>query len=196
MSGPAEASRAAERRQTALSSVTQWSRFSRRGAAAPFVVFGERRRRRRFTSSASNAWNSRLRGRVCYFWGSPRKKKRGAGGGQEVVITVTTERESEVVFQLLITRIIGRGRWPFDLFFPPQELNKKGYGAITTEILQGQQFYYAEDQHQQYLKKVPRGYCGLKGTGVSCPIGAGKDELWASQRWGGAKGAESLGLGL
>ncbi|XP_010782841.1 mitochondrial peptide methionine sulfoxide reductase isoform X2 [Notothenia coriiceps] len=58
-----------------------------------------------------------------------------------------------------------------------QELDKKGYGPITTEILEGQQFYYAEDHHQQYLKKVPKGYCGLKGTGVSCPIGAGKDEL-------------------
>ncbi|XP_036928181.1 mitochondrial peptide methionine sulfoxide reductase isoform X1 [Acanthopagrus latus] len=58
-----------------------------------------------------------------------------------------------------------------------QELGKKGLGTITTEILEGQQFYYAEDYHQQYLKKVPRGYCGLKGTGVSCPIGAGKDEL-------------------
>ncbi|KAG7224142.1 hypothetical protein INR49_019877, partial [Caranx melampygus] len=57
------------------------------------------------------------------------------------------------------------------------ELDKKGYGAITTEIQEGQQFYYAEDYHQQYLKKVPKGYCGLKGTGVSCPIGATKDEL-------------------
>ncbi|XP_053192224.1 mitochondrial peptide methionine sulfoxide reductase [Scomber japonicus] len=58
-----------------------------------------------------------------------------------------------------------------------QELDKKGYGPITTEILEGQQFYYAEDYHQQYLKKVPKGYCGLKGTGASCPIGAEKDEL-------------------
>ncbi|TDG98937.1 hypothetical protein EPR50_G00205650 [Perca flavescens] len=58
-----------------------------------------------------------------------------------------------------------------------QELDKKGYGRITTEIREGQPFYYAEDYHQQYLKKVPNGYCGLKGTGVSCPIGAGKDEL-------------------
>ncbi|XP_067099625.1 mitochondrial peptide methionine sulfoxide reductase [Osmerus mordax] len=59
-------------------------------------------------------------------------------------------------------------------------LSEKGHGAITTEILQDQKFYYAEDYHQQYLKKVPKGYCGLKGTGVSCPIGAGagdKDEL-------------------
>lgn len=56
-------------------------------------------------------------------------------------------------------------------------MDKNGYGPITTEILQGQQFYYAEDYHQQYLKKVPEGYCGLKGTGVCCPIGVGKDEL-------------------
>ncbi|XP_037550468.1 mitochondrial peptide methionine sulfoxide reductase [Nematolebias whitei] len=48
---------------------------------------------------------------------------------------------------------------------------EKSHGQITTEILEGQQFYYAEDYHQQYLKKVPKGYCGLKGTGASCPIG-------------------------
>uniref|UniRef100_A0A667YW35 Mitochondrial peptide methionine sulfoxide reductase n=1 Tax=Myripristis murdjan TaxID=586833 RepID=A0A667YW35_9TELE len=58
-----------------------------------------------------------------------------------------------------------------------QELDKKGYGPITTEIQEIKQFYYAEDSHQQYLKKVPKGYCGLKGTGVSCPLGAEKDEL-------------------
>ncbi|KAM4625081.1 mitochondrial peptide methionine sulfoxide reductase [Polymixia lowei] len=58
-----------------------------------------------------------------------------------------------------------------------QELTKKGYGVITTEILELKEFYYAEDYHQQYLKKVPKGYCGLKGTGVTCPVGAGKDEL-------------------
>ncbi|XP_061599265.1 mitochondrial peptide methionine sulfoxide reductase [Cololabis saira] len=58
-----------------------------------------------------------------------------------------------------------------------EELEKKGYGPITTEIVEGQQFYYAEDYHQQYLKKVPKGYCGLKGTGVACPIGADKEEL-------------------
>ena len=44
-------------------------------------------------------------------------------------------------------------------------------GAITTEVLDAPQFYYAEDYHQQYLAKNPDGYCGLKGTGVSCPIG-------------------------
>uniref|UniRef100_A0A672J6A4 Mitochondrial peptide methionine sulfoxide reductase n=2 Tax=Salarias fasciatus TaxID=181472 RepID=A0A672J6A4_SALFA len=53
-----------------------------------------------------------------------------------------------------------------------QELDKNNYGPITTVILEERQFYYAEDYHQQYLKKVPKGYCGLKGTGVSCSIGA------------------------
>ena len=48
-----------------------------------------------------------------------------------------------------------------------------GYGAITTEIADAGPFYYAEDYHQQYLAKNPNGYCGLGGTGVSCPIGLG-----------------------
>jgi peptide-methionine (S)-S-oxide reductase len=48
-------------------------------------------------------------------------------------------------------------------------LGKKGYGAITTEIIDAPEFYYAEDHHQQYLAKNPGGYCGLGGTGVSCP---------------------------
>jgi len=52
-----------------------------------------------------------------------------------------------------------------------EELNKAGYGAITTEILAAPAFYYAEDYHQQYLAKNPGGYCGLGGTGVSCPVG-------------------------
>jgi peptide-methionine (S)-S-oxide reductase len=52
-----------------------------------------------------------------------------------------------------------------------QALNKKGFGAITTEIRSAPEFYYAEDYHQQYLGKNPAGYCGLGGTGVSCPIG-------------------------
>ena len=50
-------------------------------------------------------------------------------------------------------------------------LGKAGYGAITTEILPAPEFYYAEDYHQQYLEKNPGGYCGLGGTGVSCPVG-------------------------
>ena len=52
-------------------------------------------------------------------------------------------------------------------------LSKAGYGTITTEILDAPEFYYAEDYHQQYLAKNPHGYCGLGGTGVSCPIGVG-----------------------
>lgn len=50
-------------------------------------------------------------------------------------------------------------------------LTEAGHGAITTEILDAPTFYYAEDYHQQYLAKNPNGYCGLGGTGVSCPIG-------------------------
>jgi peptide-methionine (S)-S-oxide reductase len=46
-----------------------------------------------------------------------------------------------------------------------------GHGAITTEIADASDFYYAEAYHQQYLSKVPNGYCGLGGTGVSCPVG-------------------------
>jgi peptide-methionine (S)-S-oxide reductase len=46
-----------------------------------------------------------------------------------------------------------------------------GMGAITTEVRDAPRFYYAEDYHQQYLAKNPEGYCGLQGTGVSCPIG-------------------------
>ena len=52
-----------------------------------------------------------------------------------------------------------------------QALNKKGLGAITTEIRSAPELYYAEDYHQQYLGKNPSGYCGLGGTGVSCPVG-------------------------
>ena len=54
-----------------------------------------------------------------------------------------------------------------------KELARNGMGAITTEILDAPTFYYAEDYHQQYLAKNPNGYCGLGGTGVSCPIGLG-----------------------
>jgi len=50
-------------------------------------------------------------------------------------------------------------------------LDDAGFAAITTEIIEAPQFYYAEDYHQQYLAKNPMGYCGLGGTGVSCPTG-------------------------
>ena len=52
-----------------------------------------------------------------------------------------------------------------------KRLAAAGYGKITTEIRDAPEFYYAEDYHQQYLAKNPRGYCGLGGTGVACPIG-------------------------
>jgi peptide-methionine (S)-S-oxide reductase len=52
-------------------------------------------------------------------------------------------------------------------------LSAKGLGTITTEIAGAGPFYFAEDYHQQYLAKNPAGYCGLGGTGVSCPIGVG-----------------------
>lgn len=51
------------------------------------------------------------------------------------------------------------------------ELAAAGYGAITTEIVPAPDFYFAEDYHQQYLEKNPDGYCGIGGTGVSCPVG-------------------------
>lgn len=54
-----------------------------------------------------------------------------------------------------------------------RELKARGYGEITTEIKPAGPFYFAEDYHQQYLAKNPGGYCGIGGTGVSCPIGVG-----------------------
>jgi peptide-methionine (S)-S-oxide reductase len=56
--------------------------------------------------------------------------------------------------------------------FQPR-LTSAGFGAITTEIVQAPAFYFAEDYHQQYLAKNPGGYCGIGGTGVTCPIGTG-----------------------
>ena len=52
-----------------------------------------------------------------------------------------------------------------------EQLRASGFGAITSEILPAPLFYYAEDYHQQYLAKNPNGYCGIGGTGVTCPIG-------------------------
>jgi peptide-methionine (S)-S-oxide reductase len=54
-----------------------------------------------------------------------------------------------------------------------KSLKAKGFDDITTEIVDAPPFYFAEDYHQQYLAKNPMGYCGLGGTGVSCPIGTG-----------------------
>ena len=58
-----------------------------------------------------------------------------------------------------------------DMFAP--RLAERGYGEITTEIVEMPTFYFAEDYHQQYLAKNPGGYCGIGGTGVTCPIGTG-----------------------
>ena len=55
-----------------------------------------------------------------------------------------------------------------------RRLSAQGYGAITTEILDAPEFYYAEEYHQQYLAKNPRGYCGLGGTGVTFEYGANR----------------------
>jgi peptide-methionine (S)-S-oxide reductase len=52
-----------------------------------------------------------------------------------------------------------------------RNLGESGYGEITTELAEAGPFYYAEDYHQQYLHKNPNGYCGIGGTGVSCPVG-------------------------
>ena len=57
-----------------------------------------------------------------------------------------------------------------------ERLEGSGYGEITTEIAASGPFYYAEDYHQQYLAKNPNGYCGLGGTGVSCPVGVAAAE--------------------
>ncbi|MEV0667141.1 peptide-methionine (S)-S-oxide reductase MsrA [Actinomadura luteofluorescens] len=57
-----------------------------------------------------------------------------------------------------------------------QVLTNAGYAPITTEITRATDFYYAEDYHQQYLQKVPNGYCGIGGTGLSCPADAAPAE--------------------
>ena len=57
-----------------------------------------------------------------------------------------------------------------------ERLAEAGYGPITTEIVDAPELYYAEDYHQQYLAKVPNGYCGLGGTGVSCPVGVASSD--------------------
>ncbi len=58
-----------------------------------------------------------------------------------------------------------------DAFAP--RLTSAGYGMITTEIVPATDYYYAEEYHQQYLAKNPNGYCGIGGTGVTCPVGVG-----------------------
>jgi peptide-methionine (S)-S-oxide reductase len=62
-----------------------------------------------------------------------------------------------------------------------KELKARHLGAITTEVLDAPQFYFAEDYHQQYLAKNPMGYCGLGGTGVSCPVGVANKVTQSAQ---------------
>ena len=77
------------------------------------------------------------------------------------------------------------------------KLREARFGAITTEIVDAPPFYFAEDYHQQYLHKNPEGYCGMGGTGVTCPIGivtgdsvfvgdVGRPDLLEKTRAGGA----------
>jgi peptide-methionine (S)-S-oxide reductase len=61
-------------------------------------------------------------------------------------------------------------------------LEAAGFGSITTEIADAGPFYFAEDYHQQYLYKVPNGYCGIGGTGVSCPVGVGVPQQSSTDR--------------
>ena len=63
-----------------------------------------------------------------------------------------------------------------------EALRSAGHGEITTEIVDAPPFYYAEEYHQQYLAKVPNGYCGLGGTGVSCPVGPSDGRSAATAR--------------
>ena len=63
-----------------------------------------------------------------------------------------------------------------------RQLSGAGFGKITTEILPAPEFFYAEDYHQQYLAKNPNGYCGIGGTGVSCPVGVGAQQATATSR--------------
>ena len=80
-----------------------------------------------------------------------------------------------------------------------QALKGAGHGPITTEIAPAGPFYYAEDYHQQYLQKVPDGYCGLAGTGVSCPVGlgmsaTGDEPSRTDEEWRGLLSAEQYAV--
>ena len=86
--------------------------------------------------------------------------------GCEVAAVVSSEPDRWTTEAQRDTALASR-----DMF--QEELSRARYGAITTEIVEAGPFYYAEDYHQQYLEANPNGYCGLGGTGVSCPIGTG-----------------------
>jgi len=79
----------------------------------------------------------------------------------------TQYRSAVYTYSEVQTRVAEASREAFQV-----KLGAAGFGAITTEILPAPEFWYAEDYHQQYLHKNPSGYCGLGGTGVSCPVEA------------------------
>jgi peptide-methionine (S)-S-oxide reductase len=96
------------------------------------------------------------------FWES-HDPTQGMGQGNDIG---TQYRSGIYVYDDLQREAAERSRAAFQ-----RELRAAGYGEITTEILPAPEFYFAEEYHQQYLAKNPGGYCGLGGTGVSCPVG-------------------------
>ena len=86
--------------------------------------------------------------------------RQGNDVGTQYRSVIYTQNDDDLEVALDVARLYGH------------ELAKAGKGAVTTEIEKNDVFYYAEDDHQQYLHKVPNGYCGLKGTGVMCPTGS------------------------
>jgi peptide-methionine (S)-S-oxide reductase len=105
-----------------------------------------------------------LRGAAPRLLGEPRSDAGHAQGND----VGTQYRSAIYVPRRRAARAAERSRAAFQ-----EALPRPGFGAITTEILDAPDFYYAEDYHQQYLGKNPNGYCGLGGTGVSCPVGLG-----------------------
>ncbi|MBU6233734.1 MAG: peptide-methionine (S)-S-oxide reductase MsrA [Acidobacteria bacterium] len=85
--------------------------------------------------------------------------RQGADVGTQYRSAIYTTSDDQVSMALRI-----RDRYA-------QELSERGFGGVTTEIAPAGPFYYAEEYHQQYLTANPNGYCGIGGTGVSCPVG-------------------------
>ncbi|TRY86959.1 hypothetical protein DNTS_000649 [Danionella cerebrum] len=119
------------------------------------------------------------------FWGAERKFWRqkgvystqvGYSGGYTPNPTYEEEEQdtqkwSAWSLSLKKSTLLISSRCSGKAMIPHKMLTEAGFGVITTEISMVKEFYYAEDYHQQYLSKNPDGYCGLNGTGVSCPIG-------------------------
>ena len=103
----------------------------------------------------------------CGLLGEPRSDAGHAPGQRR--------RDAVPVGDLLLRSGAARGGRAVAAMFQPR-LTSSGFGEITTEIEAAPTFFYAEDYHQQYLAKNPGGYCGIGGTGVSCPIGVARTE--------------------